>query len=735
MTRALLAVCLLALLGLGMVAEVQAQSAPLTDVNARTEVRSISFRFISTQTFSPSRLKEHIAHSEQGALVGLRRTLAILPLISPVGAHPFTPVELARDRIRLERFYARNGFLFADVDWLVRLDADRNVVSILFTVNEGPPLLLESLDYRGPDGRRAREHMAPELIPAWEAFRRRADLQVGVRLDDFGVVQLEERALSWVRDRGYAFAEVDAVAAVDTFANRARVVVNIDPGPRAIIDEIQVEGNESVPDRVVRRELPFREGDLFSQRRLVEGQREVFGLNIFSIALADVPPQEPDTTVSVRIRVRERDIRSLTATAGYLTEAGLTGELEWMHRNFLGDARTFTATGLANTGWLSFIDNPDRRYRTTLSVRQPYFFDRRVSLTGRVFGEMRDDFRDRSRAYGGEATLLFERGLHRNLSATYRVEDRRVQEFRFGTGGDDTQVSFIEEQLNLAVTRASNLSRSVLTLNATYGQVDDPVSPRRGFIVRPAAELAVPFPVGALRYTRLSTVGSGYLPLGDRLTVITRLGGGRLFPAVEDPQDPGEAFSELLRLRDVVFLAGGTYDVRGWAPGSVGPKVLDLITDVSADEPTLQARRYFPFGGTMRITGTAEARYALTDVIGAFGFLDVGRVWTPQQAFQVPEGSPVFDSAFGNVERFFFGTGAGISVSSPVGPIQVSLGYKVNPSFFDVRDPNAIAEAFQEVIRERPDTWTPEDLRQAALGVEPTFWRRIHLHLAIGQTF
>jgi outer membrane protein insertion porin family len=722
-----------------------AQSAPLTLVDDDTEVRSIRFRYTDTRTLEPARLREQIALTPRGRLYGLRRTLGFLPFISPAGVHPFSPVELARDAVRIERYYARNGFLFADVDWLVRLDSARNVVNVLFTVAEGPPLLLESLDYRGPDGERARASLDESLHAGWEAFRRRSDLQTGERFDEFSLILLEDEALRWVRNRGYAFAEVRGEARIDSVENRARVTINLDPGPRARIGDIQVEGNERVRDQAILRELPFREGDMFSQRRLVAGQREVFSLNIFQIALADVPEQPVDSTVTVLIRVREAPPRVVSAQTGYLSEGGVTGQASWTHRNFLGDARTFTAAAVANTGLAAFAAEPDRRYRGSVTLRQPYVFNRHFGASGTAFAEFRDDVRDRSRAFGGDASLLYERGQFRTATLTYRFEDRRVQEFRFGTGGAGDLVSIIEEQLNIAEGFETNLSRSLAELAATYGDVDDPLNPRRGYIVRPAAQITLPFPASALEYGRLRVAASAYYPFGDRITLAARAGVGRLYPFGERPEEGGESFTALLRLRDVVLLGGGPTDVRGWPPGRLGPKALDLLVREDAEGgPEYTAPRYYPYGGTASVNATAEARYGITELLGAFAFADAGRVWTPDAAYRAPTQFPIFDGAFtpdgdlaldeDTTDRWFYGVGGGVSIASPIGAIQLALGVKVNPSFFDLRAPQDIADALQGVFRANPDPPLQQQL-EAVRAIPASNWRRLHVHLSIGQTF
>ena len=58
-------------------------------------------------------------------MVGLRRVLGFIPFVPPVGAHPFDPTEMARDVVRLRRYYQRSGFPKADVDYQARTRRSR----------------------------------------------------------------------------------------------------------------------------------------------------------------------------------------------------------------------------------------------------------------------------------------------------------------------------------------------------------------------------------------------------------------------------------------------------------------------------------------------------------------------------------------------------------------------------------------------------------------------------------
>ena len=176
-----------------------------------------------------------------------------------------------------------------------------------------------------------------------------------------------------------------------------------------------------------------------------------------------------------------------------------------------------------------------------------------------------------------------------------------------------------------------------------------------------------------------------------------------------------------VRLRAALLAAGGTQDVRGWGAGLLGPKAPDLeFTRVSSDSIRVAARRYVPFGGFSKATGSLELHGPLPFFGGIHRwhtFLDAGRVWNPDDRFRAPgEVRDRFDE-----ERVFFGTGAGVEITSPIGPVRLSLGYKLNPSALDLRDPADVAQA---ILSGGDITSVPTQ------GI-----RRFHLHLSIGRTF
>ncbi len=711
---------------------------PLYLVNDQTTVRRVDFRFVDTQTFRPSRLKAQIATTAPGFFQSGWRAgvLSALPIIPEPGVFPFSPVELQKDVIRLERFYDRNGFLGALVDYEVELDTSRNDVNVLLSIEEGEPLRIDSLWFAGPGGQSAVEQFDNDLKDDWIVFRDKIVLQSGERLDEYRLLALQDQTLDWLRDRGYAFADASAETRVDTTALQADVRIKLNAGPRGNFADIAVEGAESVQPIIVQRELPFQAGDLFRESELTEGQRQIFGLNLFQLAAVNVAQDQPrDSTVDVIVRVREGPARYINALTGYYSDGGLTGSAQWTHRNFFGGARSFTAslrgqTGIGAVGTYPFID-----YEARLSLRQPYLFDRRFSGTIEPFARYRDDVVEEATQYGLTGSVLYERGPLQTASLSATLSTRSV-------GSDSTN---LVDPSTLLPGDAFRISRSKLRLSTIFGVLDNPLNPRSGFVIRPSLT-AAGLLFNEATFASAGLAASGYLPLGESMSLAVRGSAGALFPLGSTDTANEEDY---LSLRDELFFAGGTTDVRGWTGNLLGPKFLDFtridtsVVYTTGDDVAMYYNdrygvRYRPIGAESKATASIQLNVPLPigENWGASLFMDAGRVWRPAQGLYdlYENASPDFPNLQLLIDRFRadqvtirYGAGAGIQYLTPVGFVTFAVAGKLNPSFFDLRDPRAVLRAADI-----------EGLTGAAPDFDAisTSWvRRLQFHLSIGQRF
>ena len=743
-----------------------AAQAPLALVNDSTWVRSLAFDISGEASFDDVDLQLEIATTARP------RRFLIWGGGEP-SEHPLDPFELAKDVVRLERHFGRNGFPRAQGDFRVELDTASNSASVTFEIEAGPPRIIRDVIFRGPGQADVLDQLAPSLHGPWTRFTGSTTLRSGDRLSDFGLVALRSQTVGWLRNRGYAFADVGVEAFPDSSGLLADVRLKVNAGQRARIDTIFVENAAapdsaqsayplSVSDPIITRELPLHVGDWFDARGLSEGQREIFGLNLFQLAVVDLVEGQPrDSTASILVRVREGPTYVANAFAGYFTEGGITARGSITSRNFLGAARSLTVGGEARTGWLGTELTPRgtdiRDFQASISLRQPYVFDRRLSLTAQPFYRLRDDEIEYSRGYGATSTLLFTRSTLQTASITTGYQDRRLinAETSLGlvdpTSPTDT-LTLKTEDLTSQTVR--------LGLDATWGFLDNTLQPRRGLVIRPSASYT-PGPSLATLRGRLAV--TALYPFGKSVGLAVRATAGTITALGSTSFDSADDY---ILLRDQLFYAGGTTDVRGWSSTRLGPKTFSVIR-LSADgttkepDPTLRFIprdpsdvNYVGAGGRSKVSGSVQLNLPFPGLGSQWGtnvFVDAGRVVSPSS---VPAdllrstGNPA-DASLADIldgeSTLRYGSGLGIQFLSPVGFISVALGYKLNPSYLDLRDAADVYCGPGFVGNDEP---TVETCAGGYIGarlageafnkdsIDPGgFFQRTEFHFTIGQTF
>src|SRR5690606_10393375 len=356
---------------LGPLAPDATAQIPYYVFNDSTQVASIDFRFTAGRTFDDSTLREQIALTERGGWVGLRRVLSVLPLVSPVGEHPFDLLELQRDVARLREHYG--GFVGTDIGYDVTYDEDENLVDVTFVIDEGRPITIRSIRVVTPSNVEPPRELPEALAEGWMGFLHEQNEElVGRRYTDQERTGLATEVLDWWAERGWAFVSSTVDAPIDSAGAAADLTIHLDPGPRADIESIEVEGNEAVSDEVILGMLPFEVGDPYSEGQITAGQRRLFGLDLFRLVLVEAPLDQPrDSSVQVRVRVQEGEPRLFVGELGYVSAgSGVTGRAEIAHRNFLGRARSLQVAATFRTGVLALGGLTDREFGLTVTYRR-----------------------------------------------------------------------------------------------------------------------------------------------------------------------------------------------------------------------------------------------------------------------------------------------------------------------------------------------------------------------------
>lgn len=725
-----------------------------------TEVRSLEFK--GNRSFSDEVLARGIV-TEPSSL--LRRTLGV------VGARRcLDEAQFRLDVARLILFYRRSGFFQVQVDTAV--DRSRaGAVRIEFRITEGPALTLDSLAITGLDAVEPDDRLTADLpIVPGDRFNQ-------YKLDTARVV-LERR----LRNRGHPQAQVTSAYEVDTAAQRARATLHAEPGPLARIAQVEVEitplAGEApqMSESTVRRLLGVRPGSRYSERTLVQGQRELYLTDAFERVEIGLDSSSArgysDSTVGIVVRVVEAPMHTARVGLGYGTLDCVRAQAEYTDLNFLGGARRLEVNGrLSKIGIgapgdfapeLCFPQIREDPYSDSLNYylgatfRQPRLLGLRTPPAITVYSERRSAFRAYLRTTPAAVSLT--RTWANGLGSAVPVTGVYSLEY----GRTEAQPAFFCAVFNLCSEEDRNRVQrnrrlAVLAFGAERGRTDNPVNPRRGTVMRLDWRHSSPV-VGSERgqgFNVLQGSVSAYRALTPDVILAGRLQLGVLmgsnFSAVSDNFVPPQE-----RL-----YGGGPNSVRGFHQNELGPVVYLARRYVAVDttlpggatqtylraSPEHQYDRTVPTGGNAAVVGNLELRFpspVLRELLQLTAFLDVGEVWN--------RGHSSLDLSF---EQLRWTPGVGVRARSPVGPIRLDIGY--NPydlsrgaAYFDeaftgsvaplycVSPGNRIPATVVDVVNGRP-------VYQQAAGMTcpATFQperrngllRRLTFHFSIGQAF
>jgi outer membrane protein assembly factor BamA len=447
---------------------------------------------------------------------------------------------------------------------------------------------------------------------------------------------------------------------------RADLTFKIQEGPQTIVDHILIVGNTRTNPGVIRRELQFREGEPLGIEAIAESHRRLTALGLFRrVRIAALPhgsPTNPDVIVTVE--------EALRTTIGYgggaeidriLTEAP-TGEAQ---QTFEVAPRGFFEVGRRNLGGknrsvnlytrLSVRPNSDpnnpktfgfAEYRVVGTYREPKAAHGLADFTGTIAAEQ-----------GRRTSFNFSRkGI--NLEVVRRISGEIRSSTRYSLGTTRTFDEKLDPEDELAIDRLFPQVRiSAFSEAIARDTRSDLLEPQRGTLISGDGSFAARALGSQVGYTKVFLQGFYYHTLGRPRLVFA--GGARLglaYPFAREVQgvdENGNPTTEIVADLPASerFFAGGDTTIRGYALDSVG-------------SPATISAQGFPIGGNALVVLNAELRTPLWRQVGAAFFIDGGNVFARAKDFDLGE--------------LRGGIGFGLRYRSPVGPIRLDLGFKMD---------------------------------------------------------
>jgi hypothetical protein len=168
-------------------------------------------------------------------------------------------------------------------------------------------------------------------------------LKAGARRDRDVVRATRDLASRLFRDRGYPQAIVDASERPGANATSVIVTYRAESGPQMAFGPVKVQGLETLLEKNIVRELAFKPGELFDERKVARSQRQLSALELLEVAVVTPRFDVPDgNKVPMTVTVTEGKPRLLRFGLGYGTEERARATINWQHLNFYGGAKQAT---------------------------------------------------------------------------------------------------------------------------------------------------------------------------------------------------------------------------------------------------------------------------------------------------------------------------------------------------------------------------------------------------------
>lgn len=300
------------------------------------EIERLSF--VGNRAFSDRRLRQVLETKQAGLLRQV------------IQRDTFVAERLELDKQLLRDFYLARGYADVQVlDATSDVSRERDAFFITITIREGQQFRIgQTSTVSEIEGVDAAEFEAVQRIRSGEVW--------SPALIDNNVTRMENLALR----KGLNFVRVDPRITRDERGGLLDVEFAIVRGERIFVERIDIEGNTTTLDQVVRRQFRTVEGDPFNAREIRQSAERIRALGFFADAQVNAEPGSSSDSVVVNVDVEEQPTGSLTFGASYGVEAGIGFNIGLSEKNFLGRGQSvglsLTTGADATEGSFSFTE-------------------------------------------------------------------------------------------------------------------------------------------------------------------------------------------------------------------------------------------------------------------------------------------------------------------------------------------------------------------------------------------
>jgi outer membrane protein insertion porin family len=576
------------------------------DEGSKNEIRKI--RFEGNYAFTDPELRKEMKVKEKGWFSWLTKS------------GRFESAELDTDLDAVLDYYRSKGYLRASSPGIRREPVKDGRVDLVIPIVEG-----EKYTVAGVGFGKMTVFKPEDLYPALTLNGNDAYSSKKMR-DDITMIR------SYYGSRGYADALVTPDIR-DAGPNRVSITYRITEGSRFRVGRVNIEGNTKTKDKVIRREIPLKPGDMFNSVELETTKSRLENLQYFSDVQTTGSPGGSGYR-DVNVLVEEKATGSVGVGIGFSSIDSIVGFLTLEQSNFdLFNPWNFTGGGQR---FAMNVKLGAERSEFSMSLTEPWFMDQQLALGGEVFYRQSTYFSDyyEQTNVGAAVSLRKPLGAKSSIKGEYRLEqvtiESDVDSSDYAGNGDKSELS----EKNIG----GDFLRSAVAVNYIYDSRDSTIQPRGGHKFDVGATLAGGVFGGDVDTVNISAQGQKYWNLKwDSIFSIN----GEL--AFVDSVNGGE-----VPVFERMFLGGGR-TLRGFEFRDVGPRDVGFTEEV--------------YGGNSLGYVTFEYTVPIIETVRAAVFYDTGFV-----------NADSWDLSPGDL---YSDVGVGIRLKLPISPLPLALDYAV----------------------------------------------------------
>lgn len=541
-----------------------------------------------------------------------------------------------RDTLEVKYLYLKEGFLNIKVHEQVEVYPVDSSAIIYITVNEGSQFLVGNTKAEINDS-----------LKFSDRLRQRAmRLKTGDPVNPIRLSTIAFELKTLFANNGYPYATVTHTLDTTLGPGNTQVTFTTDEGPLVHFGNIIIDSLKYYSPDLVRREITFDSGDLYSRKKIIESQKRLYSTSLFnSIDLnfykKNVGPEFSlrEANPDFRFSAIERKAQYITIKTGVSQDSlqDLTWDFStaWGKRNIFKSRRielSFTSRFVIFTDWRIVL------HRYQVRFTEPWFAGLRLPLT--LTARFEPGVRSRIQKYRVQTWLLAlstRKEWSEQLYAIFSGEYENVNIY----GVSDFEAAQIREEQEISVRRK-------LTAVVVRDTRRDKFIPKSGSYTTYYAQYVGGFLGGDDSFIKLEYSWARYQPAFANVIYASRIKGGIVKEFGSSTQVP---------INDRFYL-GGANTIRGFDENSIGPHAIEFITD-STD--SIIGEKSTNVGANTYVILNQELRFPLFWKFWSSTFVDIGNGFE-----SLSDITP---------DDLLFAYGAGIQFMSPAGPLRLDYAH------------------------------------------------------------